>query len=94
MADDFKQTLWKAADKLRAQMDAAEYKHIVLGLIFLNPQIESSFFLVVHRLHLGGLLTLPLATRWLGLLAQEVENLLFFFFVVSHANAGLSVGRV
>ena len=33
---DFKQTLWKTADKLRAQMDAAEYKHIVLGLIFLK----------------------------------------------------------
>ena len=36
MATDFKQTLRKAADKLRAQMDAAEYKHIVLGLIFLK----------------------------------------------------------
>ena len=36
MSADFKQTLWKAADKLRAQMDAAEYKHIVLGLIFLK----------------------------------------------------------
>ena len=36
MADGFKQTLWKTADKLRAQMDAAEYKHIVLGLIFLK----------------------------------------------------------
>ena len=36
MAGDFKQTLWKTADKLRAQMDAAEYKHIVLGLIFLK----------------------------------------------------------
>lgn len=36
MGTDFKQTLWKAADKLRAQMDAAEYKHIVLGLIFLK----------------------------------------------------------
>ena len=36
MTEDFKQTLWKAADKLRAQMDAAEYKHIVLGLIFLK----------------------------------------------------------
>lgn len=33
---DIKSTLWKAADKLRAQMDAAEYKHIVLGLIFLK----------------------------------------------------------
>jgi type I restriction enzyme M protein len=28
--------LWKAADKLRKNMDAAEYKHIVLGLIFLK----------------------------------------------------------
>jgi type I restriction enzyme M protein len=29
-------TLWTAADKLRANMDAAEYKHVVLGLIFLK----------------------------------------------------------
>lgn len=29
-------TLWAAADKLRTNMDAAEYKHIVLGLIFLK----------------------------------------------------------
>ena len=36
MSTDFKQELWKAANKLRAQMDAAEYKHIVLGLIFLK----------------------------------------------------------
>jgi HsdM N-terminal domain len=28
--------LWKAADKLRKNIDAAEYKHIVLGLIFSN----------------------------------------------------------
>jgi type I restriction enzyme M protein len=39
---DFKQTLWKAADKLRDQMDPAEYKHIVLGLIFLK-YISDSF---------------------------------------------------
>ena len=25
--------LWKAADKLRKNIDAAEYKHVVLGLI-------------------------------------------------------------
>ncbi|MDP0984101.1 type I restriction-modification system subunit M N-terminal domain-containing protein, partial [Klebsiella variicola] len=31
-----KKTLWAAADKLRANMDAAEYKHLVLGLIFLK----------------------------------------------------------
>ncbi|GAA3987242.1 hypothetical protein GCM10022279_07840 [Comamonas faecalis] len=27
-------TLWKAADTLRGQIDAAEYKHVVLGLLF------------------------------------------------------------
>lgn len=36
MLDDIKKTLWAAADKLRANMDAAEYKHLVLGLIFLK----------------------------------------------------------
>ncbi|MEQ9370861.1 MAG: type I restriction-modification system subunit M N-terminal domain-containing protein [Coleofasciculus chthonoplastes F3-SA18-01] len=32
----FEQTLWTAADKLRGHLDAAEYKHVVLGLIFLK----------------------------------------------------------
>src|SRR3954454_17325690 len=32
----FEATLWHAADKLRNNMDAAEYKHVVLGLIFLK----------------------------------------------------------
>ena len=32
----FEDTLWKTADKLRNNMDAAEYKHVVLGLIFLK----------------------------------------------------------
>lgn len=36
MNQDLKRTLWTAADKLRSSMDAAEYKHIVLGLIFLK----------------------------------------------------------
>ncbi|MEH0167374.1 type I restriction-modification system subunit M [Roseateles microcysteis] len=36
MLDDIKNTLWATADKLRANMDAAEYKHLVLGLIFLK----------------------------------------------------------
>ena len=29
-------TLWATADKLRTNMDASEYKHVVLGLIFLK----------------------------------------------------------
>ena len=32
MLEDIKKTLWATADKLRANMDAAEYKHPVLGL--------------------------------------------------------------
>ena len=36
MLEDIQKTLWATADKLRANMDAAEYKHIVLGLIFLK----------------------------------------------------------
>ena len=32
----FEETLWQAADKQRGHMDAGEYKHIVLGLIFLK----------------------------------------------------------
>lgn len=34
--ESLEKTLWKAADKLRKNIDAAEYKHIVLGLIFLK----------------------------------------------------------
>ncbi|WP_434572479.1 SAM-dependent DNA methyltransferase [Pseudomonas sp. Z3-6] len=39
---DMQKTLWATADKMRANMDAAEYKHIVLGLIFLK-YISDSF---------------------------------------------------
>ncbi len=32
----FEEKLWQAADKMRGHMDSAEYKHVVLGLIFLK----------------------------------------------------------
>ncbi|MBP8291656.1 MAG: SAM-dependent DNA methyltransferase, partial [Caldilineaceae bacterium] len=32
----FERELWQAADAMRSNMDAAEYKHVVLGLIFLK----------------------------------------------------------
>lgn len=38
----FEDKLWKAADKMRNNMDPAEYKHVVLGLIFLK-YISDSF---------------------------------------------------
>lgn len=49
--------LWKAADKLRKNIDAAEYKHVVLGLIFLR-YISSAFEALHEKLvaeqHLGA----------------------------------------
>jgi len=46
MVEDIKRTLWATADKLRANMDAAEYKHLVLGLIFIK-YISDTF--AAHR---------------------------------------------
>ena len=46
------QVLWAAADKLRKNMDAAEYKHVVLGLIFLK-YISVSFYELYYKLKEG-----------------------------------------
>ncbi len=40
---DFERELWSAADRLRSNIDAAEYKHIVLGLLFLK-YISDAFY--------------------------------------------------
>ncbi len=45
----FEQKLFKAADKLRKNIDAAEYKHVVLGLIFLK-YISESFSELYNKL--------------------------------------------
>jgi type I restriction enzyme M protein len=42
----FESELWRAADALRSNMDAAEYKHVVLGLIF--PKYISDAFEEYH----------------------------------------------
>ena len=44
--------LWKAADKLRKNIDAAEYKHVVLGLMFLK-YISDSFEEMYAKLQTG-----------------------------------------
>ena len=49
-------TLWKTADKLRNNMDAAEYKHVVLGLIFLK-YISDSFEELYKKLKAEGATT-------------------------------------
>ena len=61
---ELKKTLWAAADKLRANMDAAEYKHVVLGLIFLKyisdafdarrEDLEAAFTDPEDDLYIGG----------------------------------------
>ncbi len=45
----FEQKLWTAADKMRNNMDAAEYKHVALGLIFLK-YISDSFNQLYEKL--------------------------------------------
>ncbi|MFH1505990.1 MAG: class I SAM-dependent DNA methyltransferase [archaeon] len=53
----FEQKLWKAADKMRSNMDAAEYKHVVLGLIFLkyiSDSFEEKHEMLKEQLHEGA----------------------------------------
>jgi type I restriction enzyme M protein len=49
MAKDMESALFKAADKLRKNIDAAEYKNVVLGLIFLK-YISDSFEALYEKL--------------------------------------------
>lgn len=51
-AEPLEKQLWKAADKLRKNIDAAEYKHIVLGIVFLK-YISDSFGELHARLLAG-----------------------------------------
>jgi|SRR3989344_5837390 len=41
---DFEKELWSAADKLRGNIDASEYKHVVLGLLFLK-YVSDAFYM-------------------------------------------------
>ena len=50
--ESLEKQLWNAADKLRKNIDAAEYKHIVLGLIFLR-YISDSFESLYAKLKEG-----------------------------------------
>ncbi|MDB0033843.1 type I restriction-modification system subunit M [Alphaproteobacteria bacterium] len=72
---DFKKQLWDSADKLRSQIDAAEYKHIVLGLIFLK-YISDSFS--SHRKYLTKTLTDPKSDFFInedeGEIQKELED--------------------
>jgi type I restriction enzyme M protein len=74
MIDDIKKTLWATADKLRANMDAAEYKHLVLGLIFVK-YISDTF--AARRTELGRRFADPKDDYFLddaALFADELED--------------------
>ena len=43
----FEDKLWLMADKLRNNMDAGEYKHVVLGLLFLKTISDGHFVRVL-----------------------------------------------
>jgi type I restriction enzyme M protein len=83
----FERQLFRAADKLRSNMDAAEYKHVVLGLVFLK--YVSDAFAEVHarRVAAGrdaedraayaaeGVFWVPRAARWAGLASAGPDGL-------------------
>ena len=82
----FEEKLWLAADKLRGSMDASEYKHVVLGLVFLK-YISDAF--EEHRAKLLGqagadpedrdeyradnVFWVPTEARWTGLQAKAKQ---------------------
>lgn len=76
MINDIEKTLWATADKLRANMDAAEYKHLVLGLIFVK-YISDTF--AARRVELNRRFVDPLDEYFLpdateGQIAAELED--------------------
>jgi type I restriction enzyme M protein len=72
-AKDFKAVLWASADKLRAQMDAAEYKHLVLGLIFLK-YISDTF--VSQQQKVLALVSDPESDYYLGDVSEDHQEAL------------------
>lgn len=63
----FEATLWKTADKLRGSMDASEYKHVVLGLVFLK-YVDDAF--AERRAQIGAELEAD------GITGSDAEELL------------------
>ena len=67
---EFKKILWATADKLRNSMDAAEYKHVVLGLLFLK-YLSDAFKVQRDKLRID--LINPQSDIYLSTDADEVE---------------------
>ena len=76
----FEAKLWLSADKLRNNMDAAEYKHVVLGLIFLK-YISDSFD--EHQAKLvAGIQHADIASR-----SKDLLGRVFVYFLTQFAKA-------
>jgi len=60
---NYKEVLWDAAEELRNQMDAAEYKHLVLGLIFIKYISDTYAF---HRETLSKIVSDPQSDFYAG----------------------------
>ncbi len=65
-------TLWEAADKLRGNLEAAEYKHVVLGLVFLK-YVSDAF--TARRLELEETLADPASADYIPSEARRTRIL-------------------
>ncbi|MHA7296805.1 class I SAM-dependent DNA methyltransferase [Pseudarthrobacter sp. MDT3-1] len=69
---ELKDTLWKAADKLRGSMDASQYKDVILGLVFLkyvSDAFEERRGIIQAELEADGL-----AEEQIALLIDDVDE--------------------
>ena len=82
MLDDIKKALWATADKLRANMVAAEYKHLVLGLIFVK-YISDTF--AARRAELRPRLLDPNDEYFYGLISGQLRLPEASATIASHA---------
>jgi len=80
---EFEAHLWSAADTLRGSMDASEYKHVVLGLIFLkyiSDSFEEQYAKLLAEAEAdpedrdeyaaGNVFWVPKEARWSGVMAH------------------------
>ena len=73
---NFTSKLWQAADKMRNNMDAAEYKHVVLGLIFLK-YISDSFTELYDKLIKEGKNDLSILSATACLTQNDLSLIIF-----------------
>ena len=81
----FETDLWASANKLRGSMDASEYKHVVLPLVFLKYVSDAFEDLHASLAAKGrnpenkdeyvarGVFWVPAAGRWLGIVEQAMD---------------------